>query len=77
MYRSRMYARVFRKAAQTRRFSISEPTESGWEVREEQNSQLVRSVRYDDWHRVERAIMSFAREAAALRERGWVEAGNA
>jgi hypothetical protein len=69
-----MYARVFRKATRTRRFSISEAGSSGWEVREEEDSRLVRSVRYDDWHRVERALMQFAREAAALREGGWVEA---
>jgi hypothetical protein len=69
-----MYSRNFRRAAQTKRFSITDTDSAGWEVREEQNSLVVRIVRYDDWHRVERALLHFAREAAALRESGWIEA---
>ena len=69
-----MYARIFRKASQTRRFTISDAGAAGWEVREEQDSEIVRSVRYYDWHRVERALMHFRREAATLRDRGWKEA---
>jgi hypothetical protein len=69
-----MYLRNFRRAAQTRRFSITDTASSGWEVREEQNSRVVRIVRYDDWHRVERALLHFAREAVTLRENGWIEA---
>ena len=48
-------------------------TVSGWEVREEQDSQIVWSIRYTDWHRVERARMTFAREAATLASAGWKE----
>jgi hypothetical protein len=66
-----MHARIFRKATQTKRFVVLGPGTSGWEVREEQDSKLIRSVRYDDWHRVERALMNFALEAT---ECGWVEA---
>jgi hypothetical protein len=69
-----MYTRNFRRAAQTRRFTITNTASAGWEVREEQNSRVVRIVRYDDWHRVERALQNFAREAVALRESGWIEA---
>jgi hypothetical protein len=69
-----MYARSFRRAAQTKTFSITDTGLSGWEVREEQNSRVVRIVRYDDWHRVERALLQFAREAVSLRESGWTEA---
>jgi len=69
-----MYLRNFRRAAQTKRFSITDTGSSGWEVREEQNSRVVRIVRYDDWHRVERALLHFAREAVVLRESGWTEA---
>jgi len=69
-----MYARNFRRAAHTKRFSITDTGSSGWEVREEQNSLVVRIVRYDDWHRVERALLHFAREAVSLRESGWIEA---
>jgi hypothetical protein len=37
-------------------------TPEGWAVREEKDSQVVRSVVYTDWHRVERAIDLFERE---------------
>jgi hypothetical protein len=68
-----MYRRVFQKAGQTKRFTISDAGTQGWEVREEQNSQVVWSTRYSDWHRVERARMVFAREAALLANSGWKE----
>ncbi len=28
----------------------------GWEIREERDSQVVRTSRHTDWHRVERAL---------------------
>ncbi len=68
-----MYARIFRKAAHIRRFLISDTTSSSWEVREEQDTHVVRAVLYDDWHRVERAMMMFTQEARTLCESGWVE----
>lgn len=68
-----MYARILRKAEETRRFMIvvSDP---GWEVREEQNSQLVSRHQYTDWHRVERAQMGIAHEVDSLVNAGWIEA---
>ena len=71
-----MYARIFRKAAHIRRFTISDTTSSGWEVREEQDTQVVRTVLYTDWHRVERAMMVFTREARLLSDSGWTEASH-
>jgi hypothetical protein len=68
-----MYARIFRKADQTRRFTITDAGGSGWEVREEQDSRVIRSKRYTDWHRVERARMAFATLAASLEDSGWRE----
>ena len=68
-----MYLRMFQRAGQTKRFTISDADSSGWEVREEEDSQILRSIRYTDWHRVERARMSFAREAASLADAGWKE----
>jgi len=70
-----MYARIFHKANHTHRFSISETQASGWEVREEQDSRVIRSTRYTDWHRVERARMAFALEAMTLEDAGWIETG--
>jgi hypothetical protein len=68
-----MYTRRLHKAAHSRSFSITSTPGSGWEVRDEQDSHVIRSVRYRDWHRVERARMAFALEAALLEESGWKE----
>jgi len=69
-----MYTRLLQKAAHTRKFTISSTGESGWEVRDEQDSCVLRRVRYRDWHRVERARKTFALEAEMLQETGWSEA---
>ena len=68
-----MYKRTFRKADQTHRFVITNTDGSGWEVREEQDSQVISRVRYNDWHRVERARMAFANQALTLQLSGWKE----
>ena len=68
-----MYTRHFQKASHTRKFTITSTGASGWEVRDEQDSRVIRWVRYRDWHRVERARMAFALEAALLEESGWNE----
>ncbi len=49
-----MFSKSLRYQEQTRRYSI-EQTDAGWEVREERDSAVVKQVRYQDWHRVERA----------------------
>jgi len=69
-----MYARVLHNAAHIRRFTITTTSSSGWEVRDEEDSQIIKSRRYHDWHRVERARLTFAAAAASLRDEGWVEA---
>lgn len=69
-----MYARLLRKAGQTRRFTISDTNASGWEVKEEENSRVIRQVLYNDWHRVERAMMAFALQVTSLQDAGWTEA---
>jgi len=69
-----MYARILYNAAHIRRFTITATLSSGWEVRDEEDSHVLKSRRYDDWHRVERARWTFAVAAANLREAGWVDA---
>jgi hypothetical protein len=68
-----MYKRTFRKADQTHRFLITISDNAGWEVREEQDSHVISSARYTDWHRVERARMAFANQALSLQLSGWKE----
>ena len=70
-----MFAKSLRYLEQTRRYSIA-PTESGWEVREERDSEVVKQVRYQDWHRVERARRSIAIELDDLQRQGWSEVTN-
>lgn len=68
-----MFSLLLRNAAHVRRFLISDTGSSGWEVREEVDSEVVRLARYFDWHRVERARREFEREVTELRRHGWTE----
>ena len=65
-----MLTERLRNAEHTRRFSIV-ATRSGWEVRREEDSRLVRRIEYHDWHRVERARRSIALEVSELEAAGW------
>jgi hypothetical protein len=71
-----MYAFIkeLRHRNHTRRYTI-QPTESGWQVLEEQDSRIVRQACYTDWHRVERARRAFALEVSQLKAQGWEPAG--
>ena len=66
------FDKSLRDQEQTRRYSIA-ATETGWEVREERDREVVRTMHYQDWHRVERARRSITDELRALREQGWAE----
>ena len=70
---SRVFDRRLQNAGHTRRFVIRQSGPLGWEVREEEDSHIIRSVRYTDWHRVERARSVFSLRATLLREDGWVD----
>jgi hypothetical protein len=71
--RQQLYARSLHRASDVRRFTISNAGSLGWQVREEQNSRVVREICYDDWHRVERAKMRFSLRADSLASAGWTE----
>lgn len=66
-----MFERNLRCDGHTRRFPIESKGGEGWEVREEQDSAVVRAKIYDDWHRVERARSVFQVEILTLTEQGW------
>jgi len=68
-----MYTRLLRNAAHTKQFTITCDDNVGWKVSEEEDSRVVASVRYRDWHRVERAMQAFAHKAKSLRQNGWIE----
>jgi hypothetical protein len=66
-----MFEKELTQGGHVRRFTIREVGGYGWEVREEQDSRVVRRVRYDDWHRVERALFTMRQRVLALEEDGW------
>ena len=68
-----MYAKVFHKAAHVRRLTVRAGDTQGWQVLDEQDSTVIKSVTYKDWHRVERAMALFAAEASLLTATGWIE----
>jgi len=67
-----MYATSLRKQLQVRRFTIRH-VRPGWEVRDENDHEVLKQVIYKDWHRVERAIAMFEHEEAVLEAAGWVK----
>lgn len=68
-----MLSRILQRPGQTRRFVIARTEGPGWEVREEEDSRIVWTARYTDWHRVERARAIIDLRVATLAGEGWVE----
>jgi hypothetical protein len=68
-----MFAKELKQAGHTKRFTISNAGAEGWEVREEQDSHIVKQVFYQDWHRVERAAQIMTLRVSELEENGWQE----
>lgn len=67
-----MLSITLHRAEHVRRYSIQPIRHLGWEVTLEEDRTLKYHTRYDDWHRVERALESFRREVAELTAQGWV-----
>jgi predicted ATP-dependent endonuclease of OLD family len=66
-----MFAKELTQAGHVRRFIITDSDAEGWELREEEDSAVVRRVRYTDWHRVERALAGIDMRVHDLEARGW------
>ena len=71
-----IFSKRFRSREHTRSFTVGKADDRGWEVREEADHQIVKRTSTHDWHRVEKAMMRFALEAARLQRAGWVEVSN-
>ena len=69
------FQKSLKNQERTLRYSIV-ATDTGWEVREERDSQVVRKAHYQDWHRVERARRSIDLELHDLQRQGWSEVTN-
>ena len=68
-----MFVRSLANAAHRRHFTVRKAAATGWEVRDEMDTKVLKSACYRDWHRVERAKAIFALEAMELKDRGWTE----
>ena len=68
-----MYRRQLQREDHTQRFLIIPSHGEGWEVRHERDDEVLSTRRIYDWHRVERARLWFATDAAQLRAAGWRE----
>ena len=69
----RVFARDLTDGFHHRHFAVERASEVGWQVLEESETEVIRQITYDDWHRVELAIRGFSLEAAELKRRGWHE----
>ena len=70
-----MFFKTLTQAGHTRSFIVQAHREDGWEMRIEQDNQVIRQRRYTDWHRVERALSAMQREVDALQMQGWQAPG--
>ena len=64
--------RHFTNHGHVHRFLVAN-ADDGWEVREEEDSAVVRQAHRRDWHRVERDVLLFEIKALALKRDGWNE----
>ena len=68
-----IFAKRLQSRDHTRSFMVNKAEGHGWEVREEQDDEVVKRAWLHDWHRVESAIMRFGLEAMQLQNAGWIE----
>jgi len=66
-----MFLMSLRFADHVREYSVSARQGEGWEVKLEEDRTLKKHAWYRDWHRVERTLVMFRREAAELMAHGW------
>ena len=66
-----MFAKELRQAGHTRKFSITDMGNAGWEVRDVQDDRVLKQICYTDWHRVERALSMFNLQIDELESKGW------
>ena len=71
-----IFSKQLRSQNHVKEFVVHDADERGWEVREEEDHQVVKRTWMHDWHRVEKAMMRFAAEATQLQRAGWVEVSN-
>lgn len=58
-------------AGHVRHYTVVRASESGWEVRVDEDRAVRWRETYEDWHRVERSLARLKREVSDLLARGW------
>jgi hypothetical protein len=71
-----IFSKRLRSRDHLKAFVVDEADDRGWEVREEEDHQVVKRTRMHDWHRVENAMMRFGLQATQLQRAGWVDVSN-
>ena len=66
-----MFTTELSHAGHSRRFTLGHVPVGGWELRIEEDHAVVSRVRYNDWHRVERALGAVRRRISELEAAGW------
>jgi hypothetical protein len=67
-----IFAKRFRSQHHTRAFVVNSDVR-GWEVRVEEDNEVVKRTLLHDWHHVEHAMMGFAIQATQMQSAGWIE----
>jgi len=66
-----MFSKTLTHGTHVRQFLVRARRASGWEVRIEQDREVIRHAEYRDWHRLERALDAIEREVGELLAQGW------
>jgi hypothetical protein len=66
-----MFSIALRHDEHTRKYRVTASQPSGWELTLTEDTKPTRQVHYDDWHRVERAVLTWRLEIDELTEKGW------
>ena len=66
-----MFSIALRHDQHTREYDVSVCQSSGWELTLREDFERTRSVHFEDWHRVERAVAAVRLEVEDLTARGW------
>jgi hypothetical protein len=68
---NRMLSIALRHDEHTRKYRVGASQPYGWELTLTEDTKPTRHVHFDDWHRVERALLTVQLEIEKLTEEGW------
>ena len=66
-----MYSIALRHDQHTKNYRVTPARESGWELTLTEDLKPTKTVTYQDWHRVERALAALELEVLELTANGW------